>query len=169
MKTITPAELKHRLDRHEVLLIDVREPAEYRTECIEGAVLIPLNDFSLETLPSQSKPIVIQCLSGKRSSEACRKAFIQNPDAAVYTLEGGISAWKNAGFPTKKSASNTLPLDQQTQLTAGFLVFIGTLAGTWANPVFYIIPGFIGLGLMFAGITGWCGLAKLLAKMFWNR
>lgn len=169
MKTITPTELKHRLDQQEVLLIDVREPAEYRSECIAGAVLIPLKDIALDKLPSTAKPIVIQCLSGKRSAEACHKLTQQNHDLDVCSLAGGLSAWKQAGFATNKSGSNTLPLDRQTQLTAGFLAFIGTLAGTWVNPTFYLLPGFVGLGLMMAGITGWCGLAKLLAKMPWNQ
>ncbi|MCD8500103.1 MAG: DUF2892 domain-containing protein [Gammaproteobacteria bacterium] len=37
------------------------------------------------------------------------------------------------------------------------------------NPWFCLLSGFVGLGLMFAGITGWCGMAKLLAKMPWNQ
>lgn len=169
MKTITASELKERLDKNEVLLIDVREPAEHRSECIDGACLIPLGEISIEKLPSTKRPIVIHCRSGKRSADACAKLLANNPSLDVTSLEGGIVAWSQAGFNVKRSGSTILPLDRQTQITAGFIAFSGTILGTLINPIFYILPGFIGAGLIFAGISGWCGMAKLLAKMPWNK
>lgn len=169
MKIITALELKKRLDKDEVLLIDVREPAEHRSEYIDGSYLIPIGEISIERLPSTKRPIVIHCSSGKRSSDACGKLLALNPSLDVSSLEGGIIAWNQAGYNVKKSGSNILPLDRQTQIVVGFIAFSGTILGTWMNYVFYILPGFIGAGLMFAGITGWCGMAKLLAKMPWNR
>jgi len=169
MKIITATELKNRLDKDEVLLIDVREPAEHRAECIEAACLIPLGEIGIERLPSKARPIVIHCRSGKRSADACTKLLATDPSLDVYSLEGGIISWQNAGFNIKKSGSNILPLDRQTQIAVGFIAFSGTILGTFMNPTFYILPGFIGAGLMFAGLTGWCGMAKLLAKMPWNR
>jgi rhodanese-related sulfurtransferase len=169
MKTITAEELKNRLDKNEVLLIDVREPTEHTSECIEGACLIPLGEFSAERLPSKSKPVVIHCKSGKRSADACTRLLAEDPTLDVYSLEGGIIAWQQAGFNVKKSKSTILPLDQQAQVAAGFIAFSGTILGTSINPAFYILPGFIGAGLMFAGFTGGCGMAKLLARMPWNR
>jgi rhodanese-related sulfurtransferase len=169
MKTMCAAELKRRLDKNEVLLIDVREPAEHRSECIEGAYLMPLSELSFDKLPSTSRPIVMHCRSGKRSQEACQKLMQQNPQLEVYSLEGGLSAWQQAGFQVKRSGSPVLPLDRQTQCAAGFLAFAGVLLGVSVHPIFYAVSGFVGLGLMFAGITGWCGMAKLLAKMPWNR
>lgn len=169
MKTITASELKKKLDKDEVLLIDVREPAEYRSECIDGACLIPLSEISIEKLPSTKRPIVIHCRSGKRSADACAKLLKVNPSLDVASLDGGIIAWGQSGFNVKRSGSNILPLDRQTQITTGFIAFSGTILGAFINPGFYILPGFIGAGLMFAGLTGWCGMAKLLAKMPWNR
>lgn len=169
IKTITASELKKRLDKDEVLLIDVREPAEYRSECIDGACLIPLGEISIEKLPSTQRPIVIHCRSGKRSADACAKLLAINPSLEVASLEGGIVAWTQSGFNVKRSGSNILPLDRQTQITTGFIAFSGTILGALINPGFYILSGFIGAGLMFAGLTGWCGMAKLLAKMPWNR
>jgi len=169
MKTITASELKKRMDKDEVLLIDVREPAEHRAECIEGACLIPLSEISIEKLPSIKRPIVIHCRSGKRSSDACTKLLAINHSLDIASLEGGIIAWRQSGFNVKKSGSNILPLDRQTQIASGFIAFSGTILGTLINHGFYILPGFIGVGLMFAGLTGWCGMAKLLAKMPWNR
>lgn len=169
MKTITANDLKNYLDQDSVLLIDVREPAEHRTEFIDNSCLIPLAEISVEKLPSRSRPIVIHCRSGKRSSEACKKLLVQDPTLDLYSLEGGIIAWKEAGFNIKQSGSNILPLDRQTQLTAGILGFSGVILGTFVNQFFYLLPGFVGLGLMFAGLTGWCGMAKLLAKAPWNK
>jgi rhodanese-related sulfurtransferase len=169
MKTIIASELKKRLHRDEILLIDVREPAEHRSECIDGACLIPLGEISIEKLPSTKRPIVIHCRSGKRSADACAKLLKVNPSLDIASLEGGIVAWSQAGFNVKKSGPATLPLDRQMQITVGFIAFSGTILGVLINPTFYILPGFIGAGLMFAGLTGWCGIAKLLAKMPWNR
>ncbi len=169
MKTITASELKKILDKGEVLLIDVREPAEHRSECIDGACLIPLGEISIERLPSTQRPIIIHCRSGKRSAEACAKILKADASLDVASLEGGIIAWSQAGFNVKKSGSTILPLDRQTQIAVGFIAFSGTILGTLINPTFYVLPGFIGAGLMFAGLTGWCGMAKLLAKMPWNR
>lgn len=169
METITASELKKKLDKDEVLLIDVREPAEHRRECIDGACLIPLGEISIDKLPSTKKPIVMHCRSGKRSADACAKLLASNPSLDVASLEGGIVAWSHAGFNVKRSGYNILPLDRQTQIAVGFIAFSGTILGALIDPGFYILPGFIGAGLMFAGLTGWCGMAKLLAKMPWNR
>lgn len=169
MKTIKASELKERLDKNEVLLIDVREPAEHRSESIEGACLIPLGEITIEKLPSTKKNIVIHCRSGKRSAEACAKLLKENPSLDIFSLEGGIISWSQAGLNIKKSGSTILPLDRQTQIAVGFIAFFGTILGSFINPAFYILPGFIGAGLMFAGLTGWCGMTKLLAKLPWNR
>lgn len=120
-------------------------------------------------MPSRSHPIVIHCRSGKRSSEARKKLLVQDPTSDLYSLEGGIIAWKETGFNIKQSGSNILPLDRQTQLTAGILGFSGVILGTFVNQFFYLLAGFVGLGLIFAGLTRWCGMAKLLAKAPWNK
>lgn len=169
MKTVTAAELKRRLDKDDVLLIDVREPAEYRAECIKGACLIPLGDMAIQRLPSTKRPIVIYCRSGRRSADACAMLLASAPSLDIASLEGGIIAWQQSGYSVKKSGSNILPLDRQTQIVAGFIAFLGTILGTFLNPAFYILPGFVGSGLMFAGLTGWCGMAKVLAAMPWNK
>ena len=58
---------------------------------------------------------------------------------------------------------------RQVQITAGSLVLIGLLAGVLASPWALILSGFVGAGLVFAGASGWCGMAVLLARMPWNR
>jgi len=101
IKTITAVDLKQRLERGEVQLIDVREPSEYNVESINGSCLIPLAEITLDKLPSKIGPIVIHCRSGKRSEEACKKLLAQDPKLEVYSLQGGIVAWKEAGYAIK--------------------------------------------------------------------
>ena len=92
--------MKAALDDREILLIDVREPAEFAAEKIAGAVNVPLSTLDPAKLPDAGgKTIVQQCAGGKRSAMAvdqCRKA-----GKAIEThLAGGLAAWKAAGLPT---------------------------------------------------------------------
>jgi rhodanese-related sulfurtransferase len=169
MKIITAIDLKNRLDKDEVLLIDVREVQEHKDASIDGSCLIPLSEINIQTLPATEKTIVIHCRSGKRSADAATKLLAAKPSLDIYSLEGGITAWQQAGYLVRKSSSNILPLERQTHIVVGFLAFSGIMLGAFVNHKFYILSGFISAGLLFAGITGWCGMAKLLAKMPWNR
>lgn len=103
MKIISAVELKQGLDEGSILLIDVRQPAEHYAESIDGAYLIPLSELCCEKLPSISKPIVLQCRLGKRSMQAGYKLLAENPNLELFSLEGGIVAWCESGFDTKKS------------------------------------------------------------------
>ena len=99
-KDLTADQVKTALDAQEILLIDVREPAEFAAERISGAVNVPLSSFDPKALPSaDGKTLVLQCGSGKRSATAvdhCQKAGL-----VIDThLTGGIAAWKAAGLPT---------------------------------------------------------------------
>lgn len=168
MQTINVNDLKDKLTKNEILLIDVRERHENQVASIAGARLIPLSQISLETLPSTDLPIVIHCASGKRSAEACTRLLQQNPKLTLYSLEGGINAWKSAGYPVESQKNVVISIERQTQIMAGLLSSIGLILGAFINGNFYLLSGFIGLGLLFSGITGWCGMAKLLSKMPWN-
>ena len=58
---------------------------------------------------------------------------------------------------------------RQVQITAGSLVVIGVVLAFTVAPAFIALSAFVGAGLVFAGVSGWCGMAKLLALMPWNR
>lgn len=169
MKKISIPEFQELKKNKEIILVDVRELSEYKSECIDGSCHIPLNEISLEKLPKINQPIVIHCRSGKRSEQACKILMQQNPNLELYSLEGGISAWMSEGLHVKNLGKKMIPLDRQTQIVAGIFALSGTLLGTFIHPLFYIIPGFVGCGLIFAGLSGWCGTTKLLAKMPWNK
>ena len=54
-------------------------------------------------------------------------------------------------------------------IAAGLLVLLGVLLGFLAHPALFGLSAFVGAGLVFAGITDFCGMGLLLAKMPWNR
>ncbi len=51
----------------------------------------------------------------------------------------------------------------------GVATLIGVLLGWFVAPAWFGLSAFVGAGLMFAGISGWCGMATLLQAMPWNR
>ena len=94
-----PEEVKELLDAGRILLVDVREPAEYAAERIPGALLYPLSTFDVTQLPpDESRQIVFSCAAGGRSLTAARQRLAQGQPAAH--LAGGISEWKAVGLPT---------------------------------------------------------------------
>lgn len=171
IKSIDVATLQSKLNNDEVILIDVREPFEFASQSIKSATNIPLGDIAPHTLPNcEGKMVVMQCRSGKRSLSACKKiSEAVGTDIEICNLEGGIIAWNDAGFPTLCSDKKTLPLDQQVQLTIGIILIISSLLGYFVNPSFILVATFIGCGLSFAGLTGTCYLARVIAKMPWNK
>jgi predicted branched-subunit amino acid permease len=86
----------------------------------------------------------------------------------VLVVEGGTDLWNEQKLPVEKGTA-VMSLERQVRITAGSLVFIGTLAGLFANRAFLVLPAFVGAGLVFAGITDTCAMGMLLAKMPWNR
>jgi rhodanese-related sulfurtransferase len=167
--TITPTQLNPQLASGRCQLVDVREPVEHAEEHISQARLIPLGELEKRASElSRDLPVIIHCRSGKRGEQAVAKlqalGFTQ-----VQNLEGGIQAWKAAGLPVGSAAKKVFPLMQQVQLTIGLGVLMGAALSLTVHPYWVFLSAFFGAGLVFAGSTGWCGLAILLSKMPWNR
>lgn len=100
-KNLTPQQVKAALDAHEILLIDVREPAEFAVERIHGALNFPLSTFDPDSLPDAGgRTVVFQCGSGKRSATAVGHCVKAGHDSLDSHLAGGIMAWKAQGLPT---------------------------------------------------------------------
>lgn len=147
-------------------LIDIREADEHAREHILVAQNVPLS--RLDRLDVGSAPEVIyHCRSGNRTA-ANGARLAQAADRPAYVLEGGIDAWRKAGLPVAVDRRQPLELMRQVQLAAGALVLLGVLLGFLVAPAFFGVSAFVGVGLMTAGATGWCGMARLLARMPWN-
>ena len=83
------------LARDGALLLDVREPEEWRAGHIEGSVHVPLDDLPRARLP-QDVPLVAVCRSGNRSGRAT--AWLSRQGVDVVNLAGGVAAWQRAGL-----------------------------------------------------------------------
>ncbi|MBA7929706.1 DUF2892 domain-containing protein [Klebsiella sp. RHBSTW-00215] len=152
-------------------LVDIRDADEYAREHIPEAELVPLstlnNGASLHA--SADETIVFHCQAGSRTqNNAARLAQAAAP-AQVKLLAGGIQAWKAAGLPVQEDKSQPLPLMRQVQIAAGVLILLGVALGYSLGSGFFLLSAFVGAGLTFAGVTGFCGMARLLAVMPWNR
>jgi len=147
--------------------IDVRSATEFAAGHLPGAVNIPMDEIEarLHDL-SPNLPIVLVCKSGGRARmvagllEPCRKD--------VRVLVGGTDAWNKAGLPVVLSRRTRWSLERQVRLAAGVLVLAGTLLAATMNTDWLVLTGFVGLGLMFAGLTDLCPMAVLLGAMPWN-
>lgn len=167
---VSPELLERWMKQGEAVLVDVREDFEHGTERIEGSHLFPLSHFDPKEIRELhgGTRVVFQCRSGKRSAKAA--SLYRNDDEQVFHLAGGIEAWKATGRGVKKSsAAPRVDVMRQVQIVAGSLVLLGVVLSATVSPWFLILSGFIGAGLTFAGVSGWCGMAMLLSKMPWNR
>ena len=107
VKDLTPVDVHQMMAKDDVVLIDVREPAEFASERIHGALNLPLSTFDLHALPeAKLKQIVFQCGSGKRSATAVARCLAQGLKLDSH-MAGGIAAWRAAGLPTVSSAPDT--------------------------------------------------------------
>lgn len=169
VRQISPNAVQDMRATEMVDLIDVCSTNEFKASHIKGAKSIPAEILAPEQLNPLSSKIVLYCASGVRSQNAALALKKQAPDLDIYTLEGGLQAWEKEGFPVVKAArASSLPIMRQVQITAGLLIVAGVAMTFVLSPLFIILPLFIGCGLVFAGVTGWCGMAKLLLMMPWN-
>ncbi len=167
--TISPDELKSKLAQGDYCLIDVREPVEYAEEHVVGARLMPLGQIGQHVHEiARDQPLVIMCRSGKRGGQAVAKLQAKG-FTNVQNLEGGILAWKAAGQPVGRAEKKVFPLMQQVQIIIGLGVLTGVILSRTVHPNFVFLSAFFGAGLVFAGSTGWCGMAILMSRMPWNR
>ena len=151
------------------VLIDIRSNDEYARQHISGAKCIPVGEISADKLPPNAT-LIFSCLSGMRTqSNAQNLAQCACNCGEVYLLDGGLKAWKAAGLPIDGNGKSTLDIMRQVQISAGSLILLGVLLGFFVSQWFFLLSGFVGAGLLFAGLTGFCGLAVLLAQMPWNK
>ena len=152
------------------MLIDIREADERALERIPGARHHALTRIDREN-PARSgdDELIFHCRSGARTKGNAPRLAAAAPKCESYILEGGLDAWKKAGLPVAIDRSQPIDIMRQVQIVAGSLVLLGVTLGAIVWPAFYALSGFVGAGLLFAGVSGFCGMARLLAVMPWNR
>ena len=175
---ISPQDAAALLHSGEALLIDVREPDEFRAGHIPQALSMPLGQLDLlldaANLPA-GRTLIFQCLKGGRGGQACALADRAGHAAerTVRNLSGGITGWEAAGLPLVRAqpeaSGGALPLMRQVQIVVGLLVLAATLLGLGGITAGFYLAALFGALLAFAGFSGWCGMAMLLARAPWNR
>lgn len=173
---ITPERLHARMasDRP-VALVDVRSPAEYRAGHVRGAVSLPLDDLTPARLERRlgkaavgaEQPLYLTCHSGLRAQQAAQQLY-QAGYRNLVLLQGGTAAWERAGLPMRRRG-HAIALERQVQITIGALLILKVVFGFAVHELFFVLGALLGAGLITAGLTRWCGMARLLARMPWNR
>lgn len=151
------------------LLVDIRGSDEHARERIAGARNMPIQSVRPESFAvGEARAVIFHCRSGHRTQmNAPHLALCAGGHA--YVLEGGLDAWKKAGLPVELNTSHPLELQRQVQIAAGSLIVLGAILGAGLSPWFHLLSAFVGAGLVFAGVSGFCGMARLLMRMPWNR
>ncbi len=153
-------------------IVDVRTPAEFARVHAVGAKSMPLDELDPAAVAAQRSgaddPIYIICQSGGRAAKACQR-LEQAGVAHACCIEGGTAAWEKLGLPVERGGAKVISLERQVRIGAGSLVLLGAALAWAVHPAFLAIPAFVGGGLVFAGVTDYCGMALLLGKMRWNR
>jgi NADPH-dependent 2,4-dienoyl-CoA reductase/sulfur reductase-like enzyme/rhodanese-related sulfurtransferase len=154
------------------LLLDVRSPAEFRSGRVQGAVNLPLENVNATTVHAllqgrEQATVLLLCASGGRARTAAQRLAASGLKTLV--VQGGTNSCAQAGLPMDKDAGGMISVERQVRIAAGLLVATGVVLGTWVHPGFYGLSGFIGAGLVFAGVTDWCGMGLLLARAPWNK
>ena len=154
-------------------LIDVRTPMEFYEVHAVGSLSAPLDRLNPEQIMASrgaraQEPLYVICRSGGRSAQACN-AFVKAGFENVINVDGGTLAWVAAGLPVNRGTRKMISLERQVRIAAGLLILAGTILATTASVWFFIIPGFIGAGLTFSGLSNTCGMGMILAKMPWNK
>jgi len=102
LPSVSAAELNEKLKNGKrPLVVDVRQPEEYRRGHISGSKLIPLGELSsrMNELP-KDKEIVLVCASGNRSRSATKRLVSEGYNAV--NMNGGMMSWARSGQAIKK-------------------------------------------------------------------
>ncbi|KQM30464.1 rhodanese family protein [Sphingomonas sp. Leaf10] len=166
LPTLSPANARCLIDAG-ARLVDIRDADEHAREHIPGAVSLPLDRIT--DLTRSEHLVVFHCRSGMRTAANAAGLAGAAQGAPAYILNGGIDAWRRDGHPIITNRKQPIEMMRQVQITAGALVLSSVLLGFLLAPGFLGVSAFVGAGLVFAGTTGRCGMARLLRIMPWNR
>lgn len=166
---LSPREVQSRLETGKAVLVDIREPDEFARAHIPGALSQPLSALEQTHLSiDPAADVIFTCRTGMRTAGACDR-LAARVEGDAYVLDGGLDAWSGAGLPVTLDRKAPLEINRQVQITAGLLVVTGVALGLLVAPGWFGLAAFVGAGLTFAGVTGTCGMARVLMLAPWNR
>ena len=174
MKTIPASEFQRLLAAQPSLpVLDVRTPAEFDEVHVTAAQNVPLGELQPKALYDAGKlpagqSVYLLCRSGARATKAAEQ-FAAQGYADTIVVEGGTLACVEGGVPVTRGTTTVMSLERQVRVAAGAIVLIGFILGHWVYFGFHWLSAFIGAGLVFSGLTDWCGMGILLAMAPWNQ
>jgi rhodanese-related sulfurtransferase len=167
---ISASEFRKHLDDPNYCVVDVRDHNEFAAGS-EAALCLPVSMIDAGTASAfvkqhnlgPDKTVVLLCARGMRATQAAERLrpLIPNPIAIV---EGG-----RAALAAATGEKQPVSIERQVRIAAGSLVLLGIVASVLIHPAAIVLSVFVASGLIFAGITDWCGLGLLMMKMPWNR
>lgn len=136
---------------------------------------MPLDELTPEHLEAKlnhagaghDQPLYLTCHSGIRAQQAAER-LVEAGYRNLTLLEGGIEAWEKAGLPMQR-CGKAISLERQVQIAIGTLLVLKVFFGFTIHELFFAATAVIGTGLIIAGTTRWCGMARLIALLPWNR
>lgn len=149
-------------------IFDIRTPQEFAREHVPSSINVPMDQLeSFDFSKFKDKNILFMCRSGLRTRNATHIISAKNFSQASC-LEGGLERWKEAGLPVEKNTKVPIDIMRQVQIITSSMIFIGLFGFAILSKYFLILPLIVGVGQMVAGITGFCGMAKILALLPFN-
>lgn len=148
--------------------IDVRSASEYATGHIPGSINIPMEQVETRLQDLEPGiPIILICQAGARARQVAH--LLEPCGMDVKVLEGGTSAWMRAGLPIVANVASRWSLERQVRLGAGVLVLASAALALTIDVRWIYLAGLAGAGLTMAGVTNFCPMGLLLAKLPWNQ
>lgn len=169
MNFIQSKALNEALKSENICILDVRTNTEFMENSIQNSIHIPLNDLKgNEQILNEAKQIVIVCKGGVRACKGFERLSLENQQKAKV-LDGGIDEWIKNRLPVNSQRKIRFPIINQMQMIIGLMLVIFALCTIFVNKWFILGSLFIGFMLFIAGLSGFCLLINILAKMPWNR
>jgi glyoxylase-like metal-dependent hydrolase (beta-lactamase superfamily II)/rhodanese-related sulfurtransferase len=171
LRSVSPIQLSQAAGLGSLRILDVRTEGEFAALRIGNSFNVPLDRLdpvSMKATIDPTSEIYCVCQTGTRSqlaAELLRRAGFER----VVHVDGGTNAWVAAGLPVERLTRNVVSMERQVRIAAGALILLGVLIGALVHPAGYAFAGLVGVGLIFAGLSNFCGMSLLLAKMPWNR
>jgi rhodanese-related sulfurtransferase len=159
-----------RRDAPGLVVLDVRSPGEFQTAHIQGSYNLPLDRLpgvAAQLGGLRGQTVALVCRTGVQAAQAETVLRGAGLDAA-HVLEGGIEGWERAGLPLERGRG-AWSIERQVRAIAGGLVLAGVVGSLTVNRKLLFLSGFVGGGLLFAGLSDTCMMGNLLLRLPYNR
>ena len=151
----------------QAVVVDVREPAEFRDGHLPGAVNLPSTQFDVEAYRAfDNRAICLICQTGNRAGRIAAQLREQGVDN-VFLLERQMESLSDAQFFVARSGGWSI--DRQFRMTLGVLLLLFLLGHFLGFAWTIVIPVILGVGLTITALIDRCYLRIGIAMLPWNR